>query len=173
MTRQQRLTIVPAFRDEVARFVDEVHRHHGRPAGYICASAVADEAGQVVGVYTLARPSARALQDGWTVEVTRSCTDGTPNANSALYGAAWRVARALGYRRAITYTQEGESGASLRAAGWKPVAHRGPRSGWDTPARRRDNAASPNDVARTRWEVAAEPAPWEVRPQVPAREASA
>ena len=35
-----------------------------------------------------------------------------------LYGAAWRAAKALGYKRIFTYTRESESGASLRASNW-------------------------------------------------------
>jgi hypothetical protein len=38
-----------------------------------------------------------------------------------LYAAAWRAARALGYRRMVTYTLESEQGASLRAAGWMQI----------------------------------------------------
>ena len=38
-----------------------------------------------------------------------------------LYGAAWRAARAMGYRKIITYTLASEDGASLRASGWKCV----------------------------------------------------
>ncbi len=63
------------------------------------------------------RPVARAFDDGLTLEVNRTCTDGTRNANSMLYGAVWRAARAMGYARCITYTQHDESGASLKAAG--------------------------------------------------------
>ncbi|WP_406639131.1 XF1762 family protein [Amycolatopsis sp. WGS_07] len=158
-----RLTIVPAFRDEAAAFVDAHHRHHGRPHGYLFGAAVATEDGRVVGVITVARPSSRRLQDGWTVEVNRSATDGTRNANSALYGAAWRAAKALGYRRAVTYTQAGESGASLRAAGWLPIAELAPRTGWDTPSRRRSDRGT-SGVARTRWEITASPPPWPHRP---------
>lgn len=53
-----------------------------------------------------------------------------------LYGAAWRVAKALGYRRLITYTLPEEGGASLRGAGWKVVGERGGGS-WTTPSRPR------------------------------------
>ena len=36
------------------------------------------------------------------------------------YGSArWRAARAMGYRKIVTYILDTESGASLRAAGWK------------------------------------------------------
>ena len=35
-----------------------------------------------------------------------------------LYGAAWRAAKALGYKKIYTYTRQSENGSSLRAAGW-------------------------------------------------------
>jgi len=106
----------------------------------------------LVGVAIVGRPVARAYDDGMTLEVNRSVTDGTPNANSMLYGAAWRAAKALGYHRLITYTQEGESGSSLRAAGWRVIGQRPPRRGWDTPSRRR--GVGVDGIARTLWEAA-------------------
>ena len=84
-------------------------------------------------------------------------TDGTPNANSCLYGAAWRAAQALGYRRLITYTQEGESGASLRGAGWKVVAERPARGSWaESSVKLRDkrDPKGTGGVQRTLWEAA-------------------
>jgi hypothetical protein len=79
---------------------------------------VADEAGTVRGVAIVGRPVARSRDDGLTLEVTRLATDGCDNACSALYAAAWRAARAMGYRRIGTYTLKSEPGTSLRAAGW-------------------------------------------------------
>ncbi len=76
------------------------------------------------------RPVARALDDGITSEIIRTCTDGTHNANSMLYGAAVRACKAMGYRRVITYTQEDESGASLRAAGFVRIQALPARKGW-------------------------------------------
>jgi hypothetical protein len=76
------------------------------------------------------RPVARAFDDGLTAEVNRTCTDGTANANSALYGACWRIASAMGYRRLVTYTQADESGSSLTAAGWIKVRDLPARKGW-------------------------------------------
>ena len=73
----------------------------------------------------IGRPVARYLDDGWTLEVNRCCTDGTRNACSMLYAAAWRAARAMGYKRLVTYIMESENGASLRAAGWKCVGQAG------------------------------------------------
>ncbi|EIH0164219.1 hypothetical protein E8U86_005443, partial [Escherichia coli] len=79
------------------------------------------EAEQLTGVATAGRPVARHFDDGLTLEVNRTCTTGERNANSALYGAVWRAAKAMGYRRCITYTRADESGASLRAAGFVRV----------------------------------------------------
>lgn len=150
------LTLVPVTRDQARAYIREVHRHHGPPLGYRYAVGVARD-GQLVGVATAGRPVSRVLDDGHTIEVTRVATDGTDNACSMLYGACWRAARAMGYRRGITYTQEGESGASLRAAGWREEAVLPARPGWDTPARRRSGSTT-DGVARTRWAIGDAPA---------------
>ena len=76
---------------------------------------------KIVGVVMVGRPVARHLDNGWTAEVTRCCTDGTKNAASLLYAAAWRAARAMGYKRLISYILAEETGTSLRAAGWKII----------------------------------------------------
>ena len=82
------------------------------------------------GVATCGRPVARAYDNGLTIEVNRTCTDGASNANSFLLGACWRVAAAMGYTRILTYTQEEESGVSMAAAGWERGADRKARKGW-------------------------------------------
>jgi hypothetical protein len=74
--------------------------------------------------------------NGWTLEVNRVATDGTPNACSALYGAAWRATKALGYKRLITYTLPEEGGSSLRGAGWKCLGEAGGGS-WSCKSRPR------------------------------------
>ncbi|WP_367997474.1 XF1762 family protein [Streptomyces sp. GMY02] len=147
---EARLTIVPVSFQQARAFIAAHHRHHGAPQGMKCALGVAVD-GSLVGVAVVGRPVARRLDDGVTAEVTRTCTDGTAHANSKLYGAAWRAARALGYQRMITYTQAGESGASLRAIGFHLVAQLAPRGGWSCPSRPRSGSAGP--VARTRWEL--------------------
>lgn len=128
------------------------HRHHRPPRGYKFAVGVADELDVLVGVAIVGRPVAAAYQDGLTLEVTRTATDGTTNANSMLYGACWRAAKALGYRRMVTYTQTGESGASLHAAGWQIVAERPARPGWSSPSRPRDDHGV-DHIPRTLWEA--------------------
>lgn len=145
------LTIAPISFADACAFVDGNHRHHKAPAGHKFSISVVDTEGVVRGVACVGRPVAQALQDGFTLEVNRTATDGTPNANSMLYGAAWRAAKALGYRRLVTYTQEGETGCSLRAAGWRVVAELRPRKGWNGPARVRDDRNA--GIARKRWEA--------------------
>lgn len=127
---QQRLEIVPLTFRQAGAYVEIVHRHHGPPRGTKFCIGVQDECGGLRGVAMVGRPVARAYDDGRRCEVNRVATDGCPNANSALYGAAWRAAKAMGYRTAITYTEDGESGASLRAAGWVLVREIDPRGSW-------------------------------------------
>lgn len=147
------LRVVPITQREAKAFVAAVHRHHKPPAGSVFCIAVAVD-DTVVGVAMVGRPVAREYDNGYTLEVNRTATDGTPNANSMLYGAAWRAAKALGYRRLITYTMASESGGSLRGAGWTVVAQRAPRKGWDTPSRPRVSHGV-DQVQRTLWEMTA------------------
>jgi len=132
-------------------FVTAWHRHHRPPVGHVFSLGVSCD-GVLVGVAIVGHPVARRLDDRQTLEVTRTATDGTSNANSMLYGAAWRAAKALGYIRLITYTQDGESGASLRAAGYRVVAERPARPGWDRPSRPRTPTGTEN-IQRTLWEA--------------------
>lgn len=130
------LKLRPVGITEARRFVGEVHRHNLPPkSGMFAVGAERD--GELVGVAIVGRPVARMLDDGMTAEVSRLATDGSPNACSLLYGACSRAAKALGYRRLITYTLQSESGASLRASGWVADAELGVRPSWDCPSRPR------------------------------------
>jgi hypothetical protein len=143
------LELQPITFAEAAAFIRLHHRHHLPSVGHKFSIAVNDGA-RVVGVVMVGRPVARHLANGWTLEVTRNCTDGTKNAASMLYGAAWRATRALGYRRLITYTLIEESGTSLRAAGWKTIGQTQGGS-WDTPSRPRVDKAPTGQ--KTLWEM--------------------
>lgn len=145
------LELCPITYAEACEFVRRHHRHHPPYQGHKFSIGAALD-GQVVGVAMVGRPSASAFDDGWTLEVNRTCTDGARNANSMLYGAAARAAFAMGYRRLVTYTLASESGASLRAAGWRVVAIRAPRKGWNCPSRPRVDTTEHN-VQRTLWEA--------------------
>jgi hypothetical protein len=135
------LTIVPIDIAQANAFVLKFHRHHGAAIGAKFCVAVAQgrEDGadaEICGVAIVGRPVARMLDDGWTLEVTRLATDGAKNACSMLYSASWRVARALGYRKLVTYILGSESGVSLTAANWKRVGECGGGS-WSRGARPR------------------------------------
>lgn len=123
------LEIVPVTFRQACAFVAEHHRHNKPPRGHKFSLGVTDD-GVLVGVAMVGRPVARAWDDGRTAEVNRTCTDGTPNANSKLYARAWKAAAAMGYLRIFTYTQESETGASLRAAGWFELGRRRARGSW-------------------------------------------
>jgi len=145
-----RLTVVPCPLDEARAFIAQHHRHHVPPIGHKFSLAVADEAGTVRGVATVGRPVARHLDDGWTLEVNRVATDGTPNACSALYGAARRATFALGYRKLVTYTLPEEGGVSLRASGWRCIGLAG-GGHWDRKYRPRVDKAPTQQ--KLRWEI--------------------
>ena len=130
------LQVVPIEIAEANEFIKRYHRHHRPPTRYKFCLGVSDGE-KIVGVAIVGRPVARARCDGWTLEVTRTCTDGTKNANSCLYGACWRVTRALGYHRLITYTLPSESGVSLRGAGFKMIGETNESRGWSRPKRPR------------------------------------
>jgi hypothetical protein len=145
------LRISPVTLWDARIYCEQVHRHLSAPQGGLFAIACA-EGTAIRGVVIVGRPIARLLQDGYTAEVTRLATDGVKNGCSMLYGAAWRAARAMGYRRLVTYTMEGESGVSLLASGWRFVATTDPKS-WNRAARPRVDRA-PLQV-KIRWEMTA------------------
>jgi hypothetical protein len=143
------LSLVPCSIQDAREFVRQFHRHHQPPLSGIFAVACA-EGDRVCGVAIVGRPVARMLQDGYTAEVTRVATDGTAHACSKLYAACWRAARALGYRKLVTYTLASETGGSVKAAGWRKVGEVIGRS-WDCPSRPRVDKHPTQD--KIRWEA--------------------
>lgn len=145
------LELHPITLREARAYVTENHRHHDAPQGGIFALSVAD--GETVrGVAIVGRPVARMAADGWTAEVVRCCTDGARNAPSMLYSACWRAARAMGYRKLVTYTLPEEGGASLRAAGFKCLGEAGGGS-WSRGSRPRVDTHPMQ--SKLRWELTA------------------
>lgn len=136
-------------------FVQALHRHNKPPRGHKF-SISAWRGGELVGVAMIGRPVARALDNGVTAEVIRTCTDGSRNVNSMLYGAAVRACKAMGYRLVVTYTQASESDASLRGAGFVRAKALPPRPGWadsSVALRAIRDPVGTGGVARERWEV--------------------
>lgn len=151
------LAIRPITLRQACAFIAEHHRHNKPPQGHKFSVAVY-HVDEIAGVATAGRPVARHFDDGLTLEVNRSCTDGTANANSMLYGAVWRAAKAMGYRRCITYTQHDEPGTSLRAAGWRRVKDLPARRSWaesSVALRENRDPVGNGGVARVLWEITA------------------
>jgi hypothetical protein len=140
---------VPIHLREANEFVANYHRHNLPTVGgkFAVGAAVG---GKVVGVAMAGRPVARRLDDGKTLEVLRVGTDGTPNANSFLYGRVKRIALLMGYEKVVTYTLEEESGESLRAVGAQVVATLKPKE-WSVPSHPRENQEV-YGKARVKWE---------------------
>ena len=125
------------------------HRHIGPARGCKFSLQIQDEFGETKGILIAGRPVSRHLDNGSTLEVSRLCTDGAPNACSKLYGAAARIAKQMGYARIITYTLPSESGSSLRAVGWKPIDGVG---GGDWSRRNRNRVCKAPTGKKIRWE---------------------
>ena len=144
------LQIVPISFPEANDFVDRFHRNHKPMVGHKFSIAIAD-GDKVVGVAIVGRPVSRHIDNGWTLEVNRCCTDGTKNACSMLYGAAWRAAKAMGYKKLITYTLPHEGGASLRGAGWRCLGEAG-GGNWNVKSRPRID--TDHQQMKLKWEAA-------------------
>jgi hypothetical protein len=143
------LEAVPLDLSDANALVAKWHRHHRPVVGHKASIGVAVN-GELVGAAILSRPTARRLDDGWTLEVSRCVTDGTPNACSFLYSRAKKIAWALGYKRLLTFTLATEPGTSLKAAGWAATT-RTPGKSWSVPSRPRVDKHPLQE--RIRWEV--------------------
>ena len=129
-------------------YVREVHRHHDVTRGHRFSIRAMD-GDRMCGVAIVGRPVAHAYDPELVAEVTRVCTDGTYNACSLLYGAAARACKAMGFEKVITYTLAAENGASLKAAGFVPVA-RTEGGSWNRRGRPRVDKAP--TCEKIRWE---------------------
>jgi hypothetical protein len=137
-------------------FVKRWHRRNKKVTGALWAVRVVSGA-EPVGCAVVARPQARMLDDGATLEVVRvAVIEGNRNACSMLYGACARAARAMGATDLVTYTHLDEHGASLRAAGWVEDHEHTKGGEWSRDGRQRELAVDPNP--KRRWW-----APWSAR----------
>lgn len=153
------LRLVPLKRDQAKAYIRAHHRHNKRFCGDLFrVGCVAEGEVEMAGVAVVGRPVSRETQhrEPQTCELLRLCVrEGAPrNVASFLLGAVRRAAWALGYTKVITYTLKSESGASLRAAGYRTVGERPARPGWDASSRPRDNDDYLS-TDRLLWEAAA------------------
>lgn len=145
------LNLQPITYREACEFIKQFHSHHIPPQGWLFGIA-ANDGEKVVGVVTIGRPVARMLNDGYTAEVSRCCTDKTEHVASKLYAAAWRAVRAMGYRRLVTYTLASEAGTSLKAAGWKAL-YQTKGGTWNRPNTGRIRVDKHPTGQKTLWEA--------------------
>lgn len=140
------MEIRPITLEQAKQFVNQYHRHHKATVSHKFSIGLFD--GQkMVGCAVCGRPVSRYLDNGFTLEINRVCTDGTKNACSMLYGASVRVAKAMGYKKVITYILESENGASLKASNF---ICEGKAGGTHWTGSRNRGQAIPNEM-KTRW----------------------
>ena len=72
------LTLIPVSLAQANEFVRQHHRHHKPVAGHKF-SIGCSENGRLCAVAIVGRPVSRYLDDGFTLEVNRLCSDGTKN----------------------------------------------------------------------------------------------
>ncbi len=116
LTKSEHLQAVPLELREANAFIQKLHRHHA-PVYRDKFRVGCMANGLLAGVVQAARPVARNLDDGRTLEIVRCCTDGTKNACTFLLGRIRRIAQAMGYTKIISYILDTESGVSYKAAG--------------------------------------------------------
>lgn len=143
------LKIRPCTLKTANEFVQLYHRHHKPTVGHKFSICCYDD-DRLCGVAICGRPVSRHLDNGFTLEINRLCTDGTYNACSKLYGACKRIAKEMGFKKIITYILESENGASLKASGYICEGKAG-GAVWTGKRSGRDNGV-PKEM-KTKWSV--------------------
>lgn len=142
------MKIVPITLKKANEIVTQWHRHHKPSVGHkFSVALIQDE--NYIGIAICGRPVARGSDDGFTLEVSRLCTDGSDNACSKLYGACARIAKEMGYKKIQTYILQSEPGISLKASGWimEAITAGGQWKHTDGKPRRNDQPTEP----KQRW----------------------
>ncbi|MCD8158559.1 MAG: GNAT family N-acetyltransferase [Clostridiales bacterium] len=140
------MEIRPLILREANAYINANHRHHRGTAGCKFALGLFDNE-NMVGCAVCGRSVSRYLDDGFTCEINRVCTNGAKNACSMLYDACCRVAKEMGYRKIITYTLQSELGTSLKASGF---SNDGIAGGKMWTGRRKRNTGVPPEL-KYRW----------------------
>ena len=131
------MNAIPLTLTEANQFIEKYHRHHHKvPRDKFRVGC--EVGGKLVGVATVGQPLARLLCDGYTLEVTRLCTDGTKGVCSFLYSRCARIAKEMGYHKIITYILDTEDGTSLKASGWHCEVEKCGGGSWNVPSRPRE-----------------------------------
>lgn len=146
------LKITPIDFKSAKQFVALHHRHNSAPQGHKFSIAI-EAGGARIGVAMASIPRAIHQNDWETLEVIRCCVDERfRNACSKMYAAVIRIAKAMGYKRLLTYTLVDEPGSSLLAVGFSKegiVKCKG--YGWDSPSRPRKKPERYPEGDKFRW----------------------
>lgn len=144
------LTIKPVSLQESNEFIEQYHNTHKRIYGFKFGVGIVNEDNKLIGVATAGRPVSRHLDDGYTIEITRVCTNHSEkNMSSRLIGALSRASKALGYKKIISYTLVEEEGISFKASNFSPV-HTTKAETWNRDKRKRIDKAPIGK--KIRWE---------------------
>ena len=130
------LEVRPISLKNANAYIEQNHRHHLRVQGHIFSIAAYLD-NELVGVAIVGRPVSRYLDDGFCLEVTRLCSNGSKNVCSLLYGRCARIAKEMGYKKIITYILETEPGTSLKAVGWSCELDKAGGGEWNCESRPR------------------------------------
>jgi len=135
-----------------ADFVKQHHRHNTAPQSHKFSIGLLKD-GKLIGVIIASTPKAKALCDGFTLELNRCCVlPDQRNSCSRLYAKAIQAGRCMGYRRYVTYTLPHESGSSLKAVGFKlDGLTQAKPNGWDHPSRPRKMPERYPTGSKCRW----------------------
>lgn len=153
-SRGRAYVIKPTTVKAAKAWVREVHRHLPVIQGGLFASSVWNE-DRPVAMAIAINPPRVWMGTGRIVIGRVAAIPGLDDVGShaapactMLYGSLCRAAKALGYTEAWTYTEPGESGASLRAAGFQFMGETRAAE-WDRPSRPRK--PSPRPGRKGRW----------------------
>lgn len=151
------LTFRPVTRTQARAFVDDYHSHHdAHTVDVFRIGACVD--GALVAVVVAGTPTAEALDNGLTWEVTRlCCSDAAPKYTASRILARIRhVAAAAGVDLLVSYTRIDERGTCYLASNYTPVAVvRGRRHNTGNRAARYLPGLEPQStevIDRVRWE---------------------
>jgi hypothetical protein len=131
--RREDIALYPIAKKDADKAISRWHSHHKPTVGLKFAIGARTASGKdELGCVVTGRPSARALDNEWTWEVTRlCCRGGDKNVASMLLSAAWNASWPQGIKLMVSYTRADEDGTCYRACGWAPQKDvKG--KGWDT-----------------------------------------
>lgn len=140
------LRVTPLTKRQTDAFVAQHHSHLGPSRLYSWCVGISDDA-RLCCVATAGQPLAYQLCNGFTIEINRVASDGTPHAASMAVAALSRALLAIGYRRLLSYTLLGEAGTTYKAAGWRVTARSSDLNGM-----RRPDFNHPLRGEKIRWE---------------------